>query len=225
MHRWKEGLIASAVIAVCLYGVVAQFSPEGQPIGRLGDIPAIAMGAVLDDDISLRDIETPPKPRSLPGSFGRKATVLYTWSVACPCILDLEVRLRKLHARYGQAQGVAWIALAGEPGEELEALRAKHAKLAAFYPVLRDPEQVACRRIGLRHAGQVAVLDADGRLVYRGAIDDHWETGKAEFLEAALRAVVGGNKPAVGQQERRYGCEFELPASCRADDSAAAGDS
>lgn len=225
MQRWKEGLIASAVVAVCLYGVIAQFSPDGPRRGRLSDIPALAMGALLDDDITLRDIETPPKPRSLPGSYGRQATVLYTWSVACPCILDLEARLKKLHARYGKAQGVAWIALAGEPGEDLEALRAKHAQMDAFYPVLRDPEQVACRRLGLRHAGQVAVLDAAGRLVYRGAIDDHWETGKAEFLAAALGAVVGGNKPAVGQQERRYGCEFDLPASCRADDSGAGADS
>ena len=204
MTRWKEGLIAATVVAVCTYGVVAQFSGDARP----------EKAATLIADVTLRDLDDPPLPRNVLGSQGRIATVLYTWSAACPCILDLEPRLKRLAARFGRGQGVAWLALAGEPGESLEILRAKREALQTFYPVLRDPEQLVLRRLGLGHAGQVAVLDARGRLRYRGAVDAHAVTGQAEFLEAALAAVVRGEIPAVGEEPRRYGCEFSVPASC-----------
>ena len=96
-------------------------------------------------------------------------------------------------------------------------LREKRDLLKPFYPVLRDPEQWICRRLGLTHAGQVAVLDGEGRLVYRGAIDAHWEQGRAEFLASALEAVLAGRRPDPAEEERRYGCEFSLPASCLSD--------
>jgi hypothetical protein len=217
MQRWKEGLIAAAVVALCVYGIVAQFSGDAPPEIEARRIEAIAVGDRLLADITLRDVSDPPLLRNVLGSYGRTATVLYSWSAACPCILDLEPRLRALAARFGKQQGVAWIALAGEPEEGLVELRAKRDAMQAFYPVLRDPEQEICRRLGLLHAGQVAVLDRDGRLVYRGAVDDHWRTGKAEHLEAALVAVTSGKPPAVAEVPRRYGCAFSVPLSCLAD--------
>lgn len=220
MQRWKEGLIAAAVVALCVYGVVAQFSGDSAPTPEQRRIETIAVGDRLLADITLRDVSDPPLPRSILGSYGRTATVLYSWSAACPCILDLEPRLRALAARFGRAQGVAWLALAGEPDEGLIELREKRDAMQAFYPVLRDPEQQICRRLGLLHAGQVAVLDGDGRLVYRGAIDDHWRTGKAEHLEAALVAVMGGRRPGVAEVPRRYGCAFSVPLSCLSEDVA-----
>jgi len=215
MTRWRDGLIAATVVAVCAYGVAAQFGGEAPPAEVAADIQPAQIGAVLQVDVTLRDLEDPPRPRNVLGSEGRVATVLYTWSVACPCIVELEPRLRRVAARFGHEQGVAWLAVAGEPGESLEALRAKRDAMRAFYPVLRDPDQLVCRRLGLRHAGQVAVLDAGGRLRYRGAVDADGTTGNAEFLEAALQAVVRGDRPAVAEEPRRYGCEFSVPASCR----------
>ncbi len=219
MQRWKEGLIATAVVGLCVYGVVAQFSGAAAPEAPQRLIRPIEMGALLEADVTLRDVGDPPKPRNVMGSYGRTATVLYTWSEACPCILDLEPRLRRLAERFGPEQGVAWLALAGEPGESLEELRAKRDAMQTFYPVLRDPEQLVCRRLGLVHAGQVAVLDGAGRLVYRGAVDAHWREGKAEFLESALAATVRGEQPTTSEEPRRYGCEYSVPASCLSDES------
>jgi len=214
LRHWKEASVALVVIAACGWGVLAQF--EGHASVAAPDIRPMAIGEDLHLDVTLRDVETPPKPRSVLGSLGRTATVFYTWSAACPCILDLEPRLRTLHERFGKAEGIAWIAVAGEPGETVEELRTKRDVMHAFYPVLRDPDQLVCRRLDLHHAGQAAVLDAQGRLVYRGAIDAHWKEGHAEFLSAALEAVVKGRRPAVTEEPRRYGCEFDVPASCLA---------
>ncbi len=220
MPHWREGLVAAAIVGLCVYGVVAQFSGDAAPEVEPRFIEKIELGARLDADITLRDVGDPPLPRNVLGSQGRAATVLYTWSAACPCILDLEPRLRELSKRYGRAQGVAWIALAGEPGETLEVLREKRDAMETFYPVLRDPDQLICRRLGLVHAGQVAVLDGEGRLVYRGAVDDDWRAGHAEHLEAALAAVVAGKPPEVAEVPRQYGCAFSVPLSCLSEESA-----
>lgn len=219
----RDVLIAATFVALCAYGVVAQFNADAPPEVAIIDIEPLAMGAVLDIDFTLRDIETPPKPRSLMAAYGRVATVLYSWSVPCPCILDMEARLRAVAARFEGAD-VRWVALAGEPTDSLADVRAKAAEMGVFYPVLRDPEQLVLRRLGIRFAGQVAVLDGAGRLVYRGAADDHWEEGRAEHLQAVLDAIVTGAPVPFESKPRAYGCEFSLPASCleesRADDDA-----
>jgi len=216
MRRLRDILIALTVVALCAYGVVAQFSMDAAPEVPILEIDPIPIGAVLDIDFALRDLEEPPKPRNLMAGYGRAATVLYSWSVPCPCILDMEPRLRAVAARF-EGHDVRWMALAGEPADTLQALREKAAGMQPFYPVLRDPDQRVLRRLAITHAGQVAVLDGDGRLVYRGAADDHWEEGQAEHLQAVLEAVVAGRPVPFETQPRRYGCAFSIPASCRAD--------
>lgn len=213
--RFKlDVLIAILVIALCAWAVIWQFSDASEPVVA-GPIEPLEMGAVLEIDFTLEDMDDLPKPRNLMGWYGRTATVLYTWSVPCPCIEDVEPRLEKLHARYNRENhAVSWVALAGEPGDTREEIRAKMARMGVFYPVLRDPDQLVCRRLGLVHAGQVAVLDGEGRLVYRGAIDADYAEGKAEYLEAVLAAVTAGRPVPVPERERAYGCAFSIPASC-----------
>ena len=223
MKRLRDITIGLLVVGVCVYGVAAQFNLDAAPEVEIIDIEPIAVGQVLDIDFSLRDIESPPKPRNLMQAYGRTATVLYSWSVPCPCILDMEPRLRAVAARY-EGKDVRWIALAGEPTDTLAALREKAETMQPFYPVYRDPEQLVLRRLDIGYAGQVAVLDGSGRLVYRGAADDHWEEGKAEHLQAVLDALVAGKPAPFEHKPRSYGCAFSLPASCRSEDAPANDD-
>jgi len=215
MRRLRNSLVALVVVGLCAWGVAAQFDSGAAPEARYDDIRPIAIGDVLDVDFALLDIEDPPKPRNVSGERGRRATVLYSWSVACPCILEMEARMRALWSRWGEHdREVRWLALAGEPGESLAALRAKHEDMEAFYPVLRDPDQRVLRRLAIRHAGQVAILDAQGRLAYRGSVDADWQDGHAEHLAAALEAVLAGRAPEPAERPRVYGCEYALPLSC-----------
>lgn len=220
MRRLRDIAIALAVVSLCVYGVAAQFNLDAAPEVEILDIAVIETGSLLEVDFTLRDIESPPKPRNLMAGYGRTATVLYSWSVPCPCILDMEPRLRAVKARYPD-HDIRWIALAGEPKDTLEALQAKAAEMETFYPIYRDPEQLVLRRLGIGYAGQVAVLDGDGRLVYRGAADDHWDEGKAEHLQAVLDALVAKQPVPFETKPRQYGCAFSLPASCRAEDAPA----
>lgn len=220
MRRLRDIAIALAVAGVCVWAVAAQFDLDAAPPVEILDIDPLPVGSILDVDFALRDIEDPPKPRNLMAAYGRDATVLYSWSVPCPCILDMEPRLVAVAKRF-EGHDVRWIALAGEPNDTLEALREKAAVMKPFYPIYRDPEQLVLRRLAITHAGQVAVLDGEGRLVYRGAADDHWDEGRAEHLQAVLEAVVAGRPVPFETKPRKYGCAFSLPASCRAEDVAA----
>ncbi len=222
-RRIRDILIASATVALCVWGVAKQFSLDASPEVEYLDIDPVPVGELLEVDFTLRDIEAPPKPRNLMAGYGRDATVLYSWSVPCPCILDMEPRLRAVAKRY-EGKDVRWIALAGEPTDTLAALREKAETMQPFYPVYRDPDQRVLRRLEITHAGQVAVLDGSGRLVYRGAADDHWEEGKAEHLQAVLDALVAGRPAPFETKPRSYGCAFSLPASCRSEDVPATDD-
>ena len=222
--RWDIP-IALSIVAICAWGMIWQFTDHGAPEVAPSRIEPIALGEVLEIDFPLFDMEEVPKPRNLMALYGRRATVLYTWSVPCPCIEDVEPRLRALHERFNrQTNEVRWVALAGEPEDTREEIRAKMLRLGVFYPILRDPDQRICRRLGLVHAGQVAVLDGAGRLVFRGSPDDDYTDGKAGFLETALSQVLRGEPVSPAERERAYGCAFSIPLSCLTLTDEAGGD-
>lgn len=213
MRLRVDVLVAGLIILLAAWGVAGQLGFDPFRAAE-GPVRPLAIGERLEVDFLLSD--TAMRPRDPMLLLGPTATVLYTWSVPCPCIDALEPRLRALHERYGPGQrGVHWIALAGEPEDTRASVQAKAARLRAFYDVLLDPEQRICRRLGLIHAAQVAVLDGEGRLVYRGAVDAEYESGQAEFLAEALAAVVAGKPVPVAERAYTYGCEFNVPESCR----------
>jgi Redoxin len=207
--------VAAIVILLAGYAVAVQLGSDPFASEAPEVIEPIDVGERLEVDFTLSDVDDVPKPRNLMAWYGTRATVLYTWSVPCPCVDKVEERLRTLHARYDRRNaGVEWVALAGEPNDTREMVRRKLEHLQAFYRLLLDPDQRVCRRLGLVQAAMVAVLDGDGRLVYRGAIDADYEHGHAEFLAEALAAVVEGRPVPVPERPWVYGCEFNVPESC-----------
>ena len=76
---------------------------------------------------------------------------------------------------------------------------------------MRDPHHVVVNRVGAAVTPEAAVLDADGRVVYRGRIDDRYadfgvdrQHPSRRDLEEALTALLAGRPvtapvmPAVG---------------------------
>jgi hypothetical protein len=211
MSRAQELWVTCAVVGVCALAVALQLA-SGDSDER--SIAAMALGDVLRVDFALAEAASPPRARNLMNEYGRRATVIMTWSVPCPCIEALEPRLAALHERFGDRAGIAWVAIDGEPGDTAEAVAEKRGRVKAFYRVLLDPEQRVCRRLGLVHAAMVAVLDGEGRLVYRGSVDGDYEAGRAEHLAEALEAVAAGRPVPAPERSWVYGCEFAVPESC-----------
>lgn len=210
--------IAAAVVALCAWAVYAQVGRD--PVGEAEaarPVRTLGFGEALEDqDVVALD----GKPYRLHGFLGRKATVFYSWSTRCPCVDQVNPRLLPLIQRF-KPQGVAFLAVAGDPADTKEVVAVQHAaawsREAATgglppFGLLLDPTQRLCRQLGFREASQFVVVDGNGYVRYRGTIDDDLKRPTKPFLLPALEAVFDGRvvesplRPVPG-----YGCAFGAP--------------
>ena len=69
------------------------------------------------------------------------------------------------------------------------------------FDYLHDEDQSLARALGAERTPEVFLFDGDRRLAYHGAIDDNREESAVarHYLRDALDALLGGEKPAVGE--------------------------
>lgn len=149
---------------------------------------------------------------------GRPATVLVFIAPDCPISNAYAPELARIAADY-TPRGVVFYGVHADPrvGEE-QAQR--HAEEYGYpFKVVRDGEQALARRVGATVTPEAAVLDARGKLVYLGRVDDlYYGLGRRrgagpstrelrDALDAVLegRAVEEPRVPAIG-------CEIPPPA-------------
>jgi peroxiredoxin len=133
---------------------------------------------------------------------GAPATVLVFTCNHCPYALAWQGRLDDAARDYADRQ-VRFLAInandAGRyPRDSYEAMQARVAAEDWPMPYLRDESQEVARAYGAKTTPDVFVLDAAGRLRYRGAPDgDYDDPGQhAAWLRDALDAVLAGTEPA-----------------------------
>src|SRR5262249_36587787 len=101
----------------------------------------------------------------------RKATVLFFLMPECPISNAYAPEIQRICTEY-ESKKIAAFIVHTDPdvtGKEAE----KHAKEYGFTsPVLLDPDQVLIKKTGVTTAPEVAVVGPDGKLLYRGRIDD-----------------------------------------------------
>jgi hypothetical protein len=119
----------------------------------------------------------------------------------CPYALAWQGRLDDAARDYADRQ-VRFLAInandAGRyPRDSYEAMQARVAAEDWPMPYLRDESQEVARAYGAKTTPDVFVLDAGGRLRYRGAPDgDYDDPGqRAAWLRDALDAVLAGTEP------------------------------
>jgi peroxiredoxin len=96
---------------------------------------------------------------------------------------------------------------------------AKHfADYQAEFPILFDASGLLAQELKPTHVPEAFVLNHDGKLVYRGAIDNSWEAigrrrpnAEKEFLADAITSISNG-KPVAVAETTPVGCLFETPA-------------
>src|SRR5262245_2990129 len=138
----------------------------------------------------------------------KKATVLYFWDVACPCIDAVQMRLQKAQDRY-EKLGVAFVGIDSQPSDTRDQVFEKMARIRTAHVMLLDPEQVVLPSTGIGAAAQVVVLDPEGAMRYRGSIDDDLTKPKVDFLGAALDAILEGRDVSPKESAKSYGCPYE----------------
>jgi peroxiredoxin len=144
---------------------------------------------------------------SLPGTDGTEhgpdgVTVVAFTCNHCPYALAWHEGLLQVARDYPQVTFLAVNPNDAEryPADSFEAMKERvEAEGGWPHPYLRDETQEVARAYGAKTTPDLFLLDADGRLRYRGAPDSDRQ-GRA-WLREALDAVVAGEVPALPETE------------------------
>ena len=137
---------------------------------------------------------------------GSKFTVFVWLSSVCPTSKIYEERLNKLAADF---KDVAFWAVNSDAMEGLPELRAHflNGDKPLAFPLLKDDFNRLADRFGARVCPDVFVFDRDGKLQYRGGVDDNRnpQVVKTSFLHEVLASLLAGKNPPWRYQ-RPNGC-------------------
>jgi peroxiredoxin len=173
-----------------------------------------AVGAPAPD-FTLADLDGKPVTLS---SFKGKTVVLEWFNPGCPFVRKAHTvgSLKDTPARV-VAQGVVWLAVnSGAPGKQgygVEANRKTAAEYGMSYPVLMDDGGAVGHAYGATNTPHMFVIDPQGTLVYRGAIDNSPD-GEGQsptdgtlinYVDAALSSLKA-HAPVKTPETKAYGC-------------------
>ena len=150
--------------------------------------------------------------------FKGKTVVLEWVNHGCPFVVKhySKGNMQGLQADY-TGKGVVWLSICssaeGKQGyntaEGWQKLNAEKGGKATA--ILLDPEGTVGKLYGAKTTPHMYVINAEGTLVYQGAIDDKPSTdsddipGAKNYVKAALDEVLAG-KPVTTGQTKPYGC-------------------
>ncbi|MBS0204066.1 MAG: redoxin family protein [Planctomycetes bacterium] len=166
-------------------------------------------------DLRFKDIRT--LPRSLADLGPKRAYVFVFTTTSCPLVRRSIPKLIELDSRYGP-QDVQIVAVNVGSDDTIRDMAAQAIELEAHFPFVKDVNLSCAKALGVTRTPEVAVLNADKKLVYRGRIDDQLRLGGARpeptrrDLEEALREILDGRAVAVAETPVD-GCVIESPPS------------
>ena len=154
--------------------------------------------------------------------FKGKTVVLEWVNPECPFVVKHYEKSGNIPAlqKSATADGVVWLSInsaaAGKQGDYDAAKVAAWSEKTKAAPTayLRDSDGKVGKAYGAKTTPQIYVINAEGTLVYNGAIDsirsaDAADIAKAEnFATAALAAVKAG-KPVEKATTQPYGCSVK----------------
>jgi peroxiredoxin/mono/diheme cytochrome c family protein len=193
---YRPGLKALGAVGLSAALVFAGWQVLGMGRGHHGP----AQGEVIED-FTLPDLDG----RAVTFSSelaGRSALVLVFSGIDCPVGNLYVPRLNSL-AQAMRGRGVGFLSINSNAHEEIEQIK-KHTKEHQIdYPVLKDWNNKLADRLHVDRVGEVFLIDASGRLSYRGAVDDQFARGGSKpeptrhYLAEAIDAALRGGRPPV----------------------------
>lgn len=172
--------------------------------------PALA-GVGDPATVRLKDVDgRVQSPLSQPD---KKATVLFFLLPECPISNSYAPEIQRICNEYAPKKIAAFVVHADPDVTAQEAK--KHAKeFGLSCPVLLDPAHLLVKKTGVTMAPEVAVVAPDGKILYRGRIDDWYvDYGKRRAaptqrdLRSALDAILQG-KAVPTPRTKIIGCDL-----------------
>lgn len=187
----------------------------------VGLLSAVASAAELGapaPDFTLKDLDGRDVKLS---SFKGKTVVLEWFNPECPFVKASHTKGSLVDfAKRATKKGVVWLAInSGAPGKQGHGVEKSRAGVKAFgleHPVLLDESGAVGHAYGATNTPHLFVIDANGVLVYRGAIDNSPD-GEGEapkdgklvnYVEAALDDLSAG-RAVKTPDTKAYGCSVK----------------
>ena len=168
--------------------------------------PAVAIGAVVPD-FTLPDADG--REHTLASLKGKAGTVVLFIATKCPVSNAYNERMAKLAADYG-ARGVNVVGINSNSTEPAAEVKAHAAEKGLTFTILKDEGNRIADRLGAQVTPEAYLLDANGKLVYRGSIDNsrNADNVTANHLRDAVEAVIAG-KAVEKAEVRAFGCSIK----------------
>lgn len=154
---------------------------------------------------------TDGKMYSLDQVKGPRGTAVIFTCNACPFSIGYEDRLIALANEY-QPEGIAFIAINPNdpkivPDDSFDKMIERAREKDLPYPYVFDATQKTAVAYGARVTPHIFLLDAAGKLAYRGRVDDNVNEGevKARDFAEALAALATG-RPIPVAETTAFGC-------------------
>ncbi|GMU91140.1 MAG: hypothetical protein AMXMBFR4_01980 [Candidatus Hydrogenedentota bacterium] len=137
-------------------------------------------------------------PRTMTNYAERRGTAIVFLSSRCETTARRIADISALHERYRE-RNVLFVGIASNSAEDGEELRAFLQNNGLRFPIYRDPSGNAARQFGALVTPEFFLVDAQGKIVYRGGLD---------ALESAIQALLAG-KPAVPAETAAEGTPLD----------------
>jgi hypothetical protein len=167
-------------------------------------VPAIAF--------SLLDLKGATHP--LDQNDGRRIRAYVFLSTQCPVSNGYIQTLNALHARF-LAMPVDLFGVVSDASVTRADAVEHFREFKAEFPILFDSSGLLQQALKPTHVPEAIVLDRNGQLVYRGAIDNAWEAlgrrrpkAEKEFVADAITAALDSKLPAIAET-KPVGCLIE----------------
>lgn len=179
--------------------------------------PAAAKVGDMAPAFTLKD--TDGKEHTL-ADFKGKTVVIEWYNPGCPFIVKHHsesknnMTFNKLYEEYN-SKGVVFLAInssaPGKEGHGLEMNKKKKEEYKLPFPVLLDESGDTGRAYGAKTTPHCYVINAEGKIVYAGAIDNNKNIDKAgdkNYVKAALDETLAG-KAVTEATTAPYGCSVK----------------
>jgi peroxiredoxin len=178
----------------------------GQGIGAGEATGGASVGQPIGD-FTLSDV-TGTK-HSLASLKGENATIIIFVSTQCPVSNAYNERMEKLSQDY-KARGVSLIGINANAPESVDDIKQHAARHHLTFTILKDRGNKVADQLGATNTPEAFLLDASGKLVYRGRIDDSrsGKTISSNDLRDAIEATLNG-RPIAKSFVRAFGCTIK----------------
>ena len=167
---------------------------------------SLAVGAVAPD-FTLPDADG--RAHTLASLKGKSGTLIIFVATECPVSNAYNERMQKLSEDY-RAKGVNVVGINSNMTESAARVKQHAAEKGLTFTILKDTGNVVADRFDAQVTPEAYLLDASGKLVYHGRIDNsrNGDAITASELRDAIEATLAG-KPVEKSEVKAFGCSIK----------------